>query len=199
MSEEAAPTAEDRLRADLYDFLGALLAAPPDAALLRKIAALEGNDSALGRAVQALREAAAGATPEAVADEFHTLFIGVGRGELVPYGSYYMTGFLNEKPLAALRDSMAQLAIRRAADVNDPEDHIASVLEMMAALISGRLGAPAPAVRTRQFFDDHVAPWAGHFFSDLECALCARFYQPVGAAGRAFMEIETEAFRMQAE
>ncbi|MDE0335523.1 MAG: molecular chaperone TorD family protein, partial [Defluviicoccus sp.] len=126
---------EDRLRAGMYDFLGALLARPPDAELLRKSTALTGDDSEVGRAVRTLARIAAATGPEAVEDEYNTLFIGLGRGELLPYASYYLTGFLNEKPLAALRDDMKALGIVRADDVFEPEDHIASLFEMMAGMI----------------------------------------------------------------
>ncbi len=194
--QDARVTVEDKLRADLYDFLGALLAGPPDQALLRKFAALSGDDTELGRAIQALSRVASAATPRAVEDEFNTLFVGLGRGELLPYGSYYLTGFLNEKPLAALRDDMKTLAITRAPDVFEPEDHIASLLEMMAGMITGRFSGPVSMDQFKRFFDKHVGPWAGHFFADLESAKNSVFYAPVGAAGRAFMEIEKESFRM---
>lgn len=195
--EESAPIPEeDRLRADMYDFLGALLARPPDAALLQKSAALDGDDSALGQAVRTLRRIAAATAPGAVEDEYNTLFVGLGRGELLPYASYYLTGFLNEKPLAALRDDMKALAIVRAEDVFEPEDHIASLFEMMGGMIAGRFAGPVSMDRSKRFFDKHIEPWAGHFFSDLESARNSVFYAPVGSAGRAFMEIEKEAFRL---
>ncbi len=194
--QDARIPEEDRLRAGMYDFLGALLARPPDAALLRKSAALTGDDSEVGRAVRTLGRIAAATTPGAVEDEYNTLFVGLGRGELLPYGSYYLTGFLNEKPLAVLREDMKALGIVRADDVFEPEDHIASLLEMMAGMITGRFGGPVPLDRSRGFFDRHVGPWAGHFFADLESARNSVFYAPVGSAGRAFMEIEKEAFRL---
>ena len=202
MTAEAAHSVEiaeeDRLRADLYDFLGALLARPPDRALLDKSAALSGDDSELGRAVHALARVASATTQRAVESEYTALFIGVGRGELLPYASYYLTGFLNEKPLATLRNDMGALGIQRAFAVYEPEDHIASLMEMMAGMISGRFGEPVPLEETRRFFNRHIAPWAGHFFTDLESARNSVFYAPVGSAGRAFMEIEREAFRMMA-
>ena len=188
---------EDRLRADLYGFLSALLAAPPDSALLRKSAALSGDDSELGRAMRALGRAASASTPEAVEREFNALFVGLGRGELLPYASYYLTGFLNQRPLAALRDDMRALAVARAPGRREPEDHIAGVLETMAGIVAGRFGRVA-ADGGRAFFDRHVDAWAGQFFTDLEKAEGAVFYAPVGSAGRAFMEIEREAFRMTA-
>lgn len=197
---EAAKTdsvpAEDLLRADLYDFLAALLAYPPDDALLRQAAALGGDDTELGRAISALARIARATSPAAVKTEFETLFIGLGRGELLPYASYYMTGFLNEKPLAILRNDMNRLGIERAPNVYEPEDNIASLCEMMAGLIRGRFHMPAALERQRTFFNAHVAPWAKHFFTDLEGAKSSVFYAPVGSVGRIFMEIEREAFRM---
>lgn len=187
---------EDRLRADLYDFLAALLAAPPDLRLLRKCAGLTGDDSALGRGIATLAKLAQVAVPSSVEREFNDLFIGLGRGELLPYASFYLTGFLNEKPLAQLRRDMAAASIARAENVFEPEDNIASLMEMMAGLIEGRFGAPASVARQREFFNRHIAPWAGHFFADLEGAKGSVFYAPVGAIGRAFMVIEKEAFRL---
>lgn len=189
---------EDRLRADLYDFLAALLARPPDRALLDKSAALTGDEGELGRAIHALARVASATTERAVESEFTALFIGVGRGELLPYASYYLTGFLNEKPLASLRNDMGRLGMQRAFAVYEPEDHVASLMEMMAGMITGRFGEPAPLEEARRFFNRHIAPWAGHFFTDLESARNSVFYAPVGSAGRVFMEIEKEAFRMTA-
>ncbi len=193
---DPGPLEEDVLRADLYGFLSALLARPPDAALLGKAAGLSGDRTALGQAIRALSRVASAATPAAVEREFNALFIGLGRGELLPYASYYLTGFLNEKPLAALRADMGALAIVRAPDMFDPEDHIAGLLEMMAGLVTGRFGGPVAPERVRAFFRRHIDPWAGHFFSDLEGATSAVFYAPVGAAGQALLDIEREAFRL---
>lgn len=187
---------EDRLRADLYDFLGALLAAPPDSALIRQTAKLEGDGTDLGKAIQALSRLAGVASAKSVESEFTALFIGVGRGELLPYCSYYLTGFLNEKPLATLRRDMARLGIARAPNVFEPEDNIASLFEIMAGLITGRFNDTADVAEQKAFFDRHIGPWAGHFFTDLEGAKSSVFYAPVGAVGRVFMEVEAEAFRL---
>ena len=189
---------EDRLRADMYDFLGALLAAPPDKALLAQTAALQGDDSPLGHAISAMARVAKAVSPLAVEGEFTNLFIGLGRGELLPYASFYLTGFLNEKPLASLRKEMLALQISRAPNRFEPEDNIASLCEMMAGMIRGRFGTPVPLARQREFFNRHIAPWAPHFFADLEAAKSSVFYAAVGATGSAFMEIEREAFRMSA-
>ena len=189
---------EDRLRADLYDFLGALLSMPPDKALLTRCQALYGDETPLGSAVTAISKVSRAVTSGAVEQEFNALFIGLGRGELVPYASYYMTGFLNEKPLATLRRDMLHLRIARAENAFEPEDNIASLCEMMAGMITGRFGTPADLDTQRNFFNRHIAPWATHFFTDLEGAKASVFYAAVGAAGHAFMEIEQGAFRMTA-
>ena len=189
---------EDRLRAYYYRLLARLLAAPPDTRLLNLTGHIQGDETELGAALKALAEAARAATPEAVTDEYNALFIGVGRGELVPFGSYYMTGFLHEKPLANLRQDMARLQIARADDVREPEDHIAALCDMMDGLIMGAFGAPAGLPEQRAFFDAHIGPWVDRFFEDLTNAESAVFYAPVGRVGRAFMTVETTAFQMDA-
>ena len=201
LAERTADTAiaqEDILRADLYDVLGALLAHPPSRDVLTRVAALTGDASPLGQGITALATMANHLRPEAVETEFNQLFVGLTRGELLPYGSYYLTGFLHEKPLAALRNDMRRLGIERAPNVYEPEDNIASLCEMMAGLIRGAFGAGSGANTERDFYNAHIAPWAGHFFTDLEGAKASVFYAPVGAIGRTFMEIEREAFRMGA-
>ena len=194
----SALVTEDRLRADLYNFLGLILSAPPDRMLLDQTGGLSGDATALGLAIHALATSARAATPKGVAREFNDLFIGLGRGELLPYASYYLTGFLNEKPLARLRSDMSRLRIARATDRFEPEDGAASLLEMMGGMIVGRFGQPAPLEAQRDFFAAHVGPWMGHFFDDLARAKTAKFYAHVGAVGSAFMDIEREAFRLAA-
>jgi len=187
---------EDALRAQLYRLLSRLLAAPPDRALLGLVAGMEGDETSLGRGLATLATRACEVAPKAAADEYSDLFIGIGRGELVPFASYYLTGFLNEKPLARLRGEMATLGIARAENVREPEDHIAAVCEMMAGLIEGAFGDPAPLAVQRRFFERHLAPWAPRFFEDLEGAQAADLYRPVGTIGNAFMAIEEAAFAM---
>ena len=146
--------------------------------------------------MQALSRVANVTTPAAAKSEFNALFIGLGRGELLPYASYYLTGFLNEKPLAQLRGDMARHGITRAPNVYEPEDNIASLMEMMAGMILGRFGTAANLDEQKTFWSRHIGPWAAHFFSDLEAAKGSVLYAPVGTAGRVFMEIEREGFRM---
>ena len=189
--------AEDEARAWAYSVLGALLARPPDADLLAHVAALDlapGDDGALARAWRDLRQAAASAEPGALAAEFHDLFIGLGRGELLPYGSYYLTGFLMEKPLATLRDDLARLGFARQDDVSEPEDHVAALSEVMSVLVAG--DEPADLDTQRAFFEAHMAPWLARFYDDLEHAKAANFYGVVGAFGARFTAVECAAFAM---
>jgi len=197
-AEDVAIDAEDRLRADRYNFLGLMLSAPPDQLLLDQCAGLSGDDSELGKAIAGLSRVAKASKPRKVESEFNALFVGLGRGELLPYASYYLTGFLNEKPLATLRSDMTAQGMSRATNVFEPEDNIASLMEMMAGMIVGRFGTPATLDQQKAFFNKHIAPWAGHFYSDLEAAKNSILYASLGAVGREFMEIEREAFRMTA-
>ncbi|WP_299962564.1 molecular chaperone [uncultured Roseobacter sp.] len=187
---------EDRLRADIYNYLGLLLARPADQMLLDQTAHLQGDDSALGQAISGLARVAKVSKPAAVEREFTALFIGLGRGELLPYASYYLTGFLNEKPLAQLRRDMAAHQMTRSETCFEPEDSMAALMEMMGGMIVGRFGAAASLAHQRNFYNSHIAPWATHFYSDLEAAKSSIFYASVGAVGKAFMEVEKEAFRM---
>jgi TorA maturation chaperone TorD len=190
---------EDLLRAHMYDFLSSMLARPPCAELLSKAAGLEGGDSALGRAVQSVARVASSIDSHDAELEFNALFIGLGRGELLPFASYYMTGFLTDRPLARLRDDMNHLNFTRAPNIYEPEDTIATIMEIMASLITGRLGDPARIPEQRAFFEAHLNPWADAFFQDLEAAKNSVLYAPIGSVGLVFMEIERESFRMAAE
>lgn len=182
----------DVVRARLYRLLGRLLAKPPDAAVLQLVGGIEGGGAGapLDEALAALARAAGETEPAAARREYDALFIGVGRGELVPYASWYLTGFVGEWPLARLRDDMAALGIARGDDVHEPEDHIAALCEMMGGLIDGAFGAPASRERQTTFFGTHLAPWASRFFTDLERCETAAFYRAVGSLGRGLFEIE---------
>jgi len=186
----------DAARAQEYALLAALLRRAPNAALLKRVAKLRGDATPLGVAHAALAQAADAANPEKVGREFFELFIGIGRGELLPYGSYYLTGFLNERPLARLRAELSRLGIARAEGHTEPEDHAALLCDIMAGFAGGRFVAPLGA--DRDLFERHCAPWLGRFFADLEKAEAAAFYRRVGALGREFMAIESEAFTLAA-
>jgi len=196
--DPSALPAEELLRAQLYALLARLLARPPGVEFLSAVAQAQGDDSPFGQALDGLAASARAADAGAVEDEFNVLFIGVGGGVLSPYASYYLTGFLHEKPLAELRGDMARLGIARADDVKEPEDHIAALCEMMAGLITGAFGEPADLAEQRRFFDRHVGSWAGRFFTDLETTPSAAFYRAVGTVGLRFLEVEAKAFEMAA-
>ena len=186
----------DLARAQEYALLATLLMRTPDAAFLSKLSALRADASPLGLAHAALAEAAEGTTAEKVEREYFDLFIGLGRGELMPYGSYYLTGFLHERPLARLREDLARIGIARAEGMVEPEDHAGILCEIMSGLASRRL--PAPPDSDRMIFEKHMAPWIGRFFTDLENAAAADFYKRLGTLGRVYMDIEAEAFDMPA-
>lgn len=183
----------DAERARCFALLGRLLAVPPDGALLRSLGGLRGDASALGQALAGLAEAARATTPADAASEYQALFIGVGRGEVLPYASYYLTGFLHERPLAELRAELARLGIARAERVSDPEDHLAFCCEAMAGLLDGRFAGDPDAFLAR-----HLRPWAGRCFADLEGAASARFYRSAGRFGRTVMDIENAAAELAA-
>ena len=182
----------DAGRAEEYALLATLLFAAPSAALLEQIAQLKGGATPLGRAHATLAEAAAIAVPTEVEREYFDLFVGLGRGELLPYASYYLTGFLNERPLSRLRDDLAALGIERVESNFEPEDHAATLCEIMAGLAAARF--PASAEAQRAFFEKHVSRWMGRLFADIEKAENAKFYRSVGTLGRVFLAIESEAF-----
>lgn len=184
----------DHLRAGQYDVLAILLGRSPSPELLANLADLKGDASLIGHAVSDLAQAAAKSDLHAVQREYFDLFVGVGRGELVPFASYYLTGFLNERPLARLREDLRKLGIEATGGMSEPEDHVAIVMETMAGLAADRFGAEAGADQV--FFSRHVEPWAGRFFRDLEQAQASRFYRAVGTLGATFMDIEAEAFSL---
>lgn len=190
------PEPAQRYRANTYRLLAALLRNAPDASTLAYVQQLadlrEGNDE-LATAMIGLGLAARHSDPVAIEDEFHALFIGLGRGEIVPYGSWYLTGFLMEKPLGQLRQELAQLGFERDADVHEPEDHAAALCEVMALLIEEQ----APFAQQAGFFQRHMANWLERFCDDLRNAKSAAFYQAVAHTGSAFIRFEQQYFSMQ--
>jgi TorA maturation chaperone TorD len=193
----ANPTDEtDVARSQQYALLAVLLARAPNAELLARIATVRGDASPLGVAHAALAEAAGAANVEQIEREFFNLFIGIGRGELLPYGSYYLTGFLNERPLARVRADLERLRIGRVTGHVEPEDHAAILCDIMAGLADGRFNAPPG--NDQDFFEKHLAPWIGRFFVDLESTPAADFYRRVGTVGRLFIAVESEAFSLAA-
>ena len=188
---------EDRARAQMYQLLGVLLGGPPSSELLRGLAALQGDDTPIGSASRNLAALAQRTAPNDSEREFNNLFVGIGRGELLPYTSYYLTGFLNEKPLADLRSDLMARGIKARDNVKEPEDHMGTLCEIMAGIIAGEFLCDSDQPSQKAFFDAHLAKWAELFFADLEEAQSAVFYAPVGSLGRAFMAVEADAFAIQ--
>jgi TorA maturation chaperone TorD len=184
----------DHARAQEYSLLAALLSRSPDAEMIEHLICLSGDATPLGAAHAALGAAAASINPERIEREYFDLFIGLGRGELFPYASYYLTGYLYGRPLARVRETLKQLGLERTEGQSEPEDHAAVLLEVMAGLASGQIVAPGQS--ERNIFETHLKPWVGRFFSDLEHAQSAKFYACVGTLGRIFTEVEAEAFSL---
>jgi TorA maturation chaperone TorD len=189
------PDDVDSARAQEYALLARLLGAAPSQDLLDALGRLRGDASPLGLAHAALAEAADRIGEADAGREYFDLFVGVGRSELLPYGSYYLAGFLNERPLARLRADLARIGIERTDATCEPEDHAAILCEIMAGLASGQFGAGEDA--QREIFQKHMAPWMGRLFADMENSAAAKkFYRHVGALGRVFLHIEEQAFAL---
>jgi TorA maturation chaperone TorD len=186
----------DRARAREYALLATLLSSTPDAPMLERLARLRGDATRLGAAHGALAKAAGRASVESVERDYSNLFLGLNPGGLFPYASYYLAGALQGRPLAQLREALRRLGVEPTPGRSEPEDHATTLLEIMSGLAAGRIGA-APGAE-REMFERHLAPWIGRFFADLEKAEPADFYASVGALGRVFIAIETEAFELPA-
>lgn len=189
-------TEEDRFRVGSYSLLAALLRSTPDKKMLCALGDIDldtqkSTDMIL--AWDALKWAAHTSSFNHVDDEFHDLFIGLGKGEIVPYGSWYMTGFLMEKPLGVLRQDLAAMGFEREQNVCEPEDHVAALMEVMTMMIN----SPDISVeQQKRFFNDHIAIWMERFFSDLETAQSARFYRSVAGLGKTFIKLEQTFLNM---
>ena len=191
-------TEEDKIRSDMYCFLSGVLQREPSDDLIRGYNDLEGDKSDIGKAFSILSDLSEKVSPSDIRNEYQNLFIGVGRGELLPFGSFYVTGFLHDKPLASIRRDLNAMGIKRGDDFKEPEDHIACLCEIMSGMITGEYGKYFSVPEQKSFFTKHIQPWAEHFFTDLEGAKSAIFYSPVGTVGKLFMKIEEEAFLMDA-
>ncbi|WP_407279326.1 molecular chaperone TorD family protein [Aromatoleum evansii] len=193
-------TDEDRARAHHYALLGNLFFSAPEAPLLAALVAsarvLGSGDTPFAAAWAGLGEIAADSDAAAVHDEYHALFYGVGRPEVMLFGSFYLAGFLMEEPLAELRDDLAELGLARRPGVAETEDHIAALAEVMRHLV---LTGPDEAglARQRRFFIRHLQPWYARLADALAVTPQARFYARTGALMRAFFDIESEAFAME--
>lgn len=187
---------EDRGRAIVYSFLAKVLYAAPNREQVEIARHFAGDDTELARSFKGFLSAFEDVDEAALGHEYHDLFVGVGRGELLPFASYYLTGFLNEKPLAELRADLDDLGFERAMGVSEPEDHIAALCDVMSHLVEGTGAGEFTLYEQERFFAAHVKPWAGKFFADLQAAKKADLYRTIGRIGEVFMAIEEEGFSM---
>jgi TorA maturation chaperone TorD/DNA-binding transcriptional regulator YdaS (Cro superfamily) len=184
----------DQARAREYMLLGSLLRQAPSSSLISDIGRMQGDASVLGLLHMSLAEAADETTAETESREFFRLFVGVGRGELLPYGSYYLTGFLHERPLAKVRDDMIKLGIERVAGMVEPEDHAGILFDVMAGLITGQFGTDEE--HQKIFFMEHINPWVPRLFADMGGCAKTPFYKAVARVGEVFVNIESEGFAL---
>jgi len=195
--KDSAIDEEQQYRASAYSLIAALLRTAPDQQMLDRLGGLSQQESPDGDdlllAMSTLALSAKLHTPSSIDEEFHNLFIGLGKGEVVPYGSWYLTGYLMEKPLSDLRNDLARLGYERNTSVIEPEDHAAALCEVISLMIAEGIDLAAQ----NKFFQSHMTNWMSSFFADLSEAKSAIFYKAVGRFGAAFMALENEYFSMQ--
>ncbi|MGR5131773.1 TorD/DmsD family molecular chaperone [Vibrio alfacsensis] len=181
---------EQTLRTEIYLVLSALFRSTPSKEMIEFLTSLEvePSESAMQKAWIALQQAAKESNREALEDEYQDLFIGIGRGEVMPFASWHLTGSLMEKPLAEIRHDLEKLGIERDEQVKEPEDHIAALCEVMS-MLAGEDEALQQAV-----FNKHIAPWFASFTRQLEKAQSANFYKLVAQLCEAFLTLEQVRF-----
>lgn len=189
---------EETARAEIYGLLAALYYAPPAPALLAQLRVAVTQAPAAGAFLEEPWRSLVATTRElddaAIADEYHTLFGGVGKPEVYLFGSHYLSGFLNEKPLAVLRTDLAELGLMRDEHMSETEDHIAYLCEVMRFLIAGDDMAVCNLTRQQAFFAKHLQPWVSDLCDTLAAHPESRFYAALAAFTRAFMSVEAQGF-----
>nr|WP_217706863.1 molecular chaperone [Vibrio campbellii] len=178
------------MRTEIYLVLSALFRSAPSEEMIEFLTSLEvePSESAMQKAWIALQQAAKDSNREALEDEYQDLFIGIGRGEVIPFGSWHMTGAMMEKPLAEIRHDLELLGFERDENVKEPEDHIAALCEVMS-MLTGEEEDLQQAV-----FNKHIAPWFNSFTQQLENAQSANFYKPAAQLCEAFLTLEQVRF-----
>lgn len=191
---------EELARAELYGLLARLWLAPPDADLLSQFGVAVTQAPERGALLEApwqdLVATLRGTTPDAAAAEHEALFLGVGKPEVFAYGSYYLTGFLNEQPLAVLRADLARLGLARDANALETEDHVAYGFEVMRYLIAGDDAAVCNLEEQRRYFRAHLQPWVERLCDTVAAHPQAAVWRAVARLTHDFMQVETQAFDM---
>lgn len=191
---------QDAIRADYYGLLANLFYAPPDAGLLAALAqdGESGAATPLSTAWDALRRAARATTVAAVRAEYDELFVGVGKPAVMLYASYYLTGFLNDRPLAELRRQLAALGLTRRAAAGEPEDHFAALADVMRHLILDERRPVAEREAAQEnFFSHFIGPCYGRLCDCLDAVAGADFYRSLGGFARAFLDVEQTSFSIE--
>ncbi len=187
-------------RAEAYGLLARLWLAPPDAALLERLRGAPtdalADDSPLAAPWRALVAAMSATSAAAAADEYDALFEGVGKPEVLLYGSYHLTGALNERPLVRVRDELRELGLTRDPARAETEDHVAFLFEVMRYLIAGDDAAVCNLQRQHRFFRAHLQPWIERMCDTVEAHPRAQLWRAVAGFTRAFMQVETQGFDM---
>ncbi|TMX31651.1 hypothetical protein DA096_20180 [Vibrio rotiferianus] len=181
---------EQTLRTEIYLVLSALFRSAPSEEMIEFLTSLEvePSESAMQKAWIALQQAAKDSNREALEDEYQDLFIGIGRGEVMPFGSWHRTGAMMEKPLAEIRRDLELLGFERDENVKEPEDHIAALCEVMSMLTDEEEDLQ------QAVFNKHIAPWFSSFTQQLEHAESANFYKPAAQLCEAFLTLEQVRF-----
>ena len=191
---------EETARSELYGLLALVFYAPPTPELIANLRAAATDAPAAGAFLEEpwrlLVGAARELTDEAIRNEYNTLFGGMGKPEVYLYGSHFLSGFLNEKPLAKLRTDLASLGLARDDAMSETEDHLAYLCEVMRYLIASDDVAVANLTRQREFFATHIQPWVNTLCDNLEGHPRARFYAALAGLTRAFMAVEAQGFDM---
>jgi TorA maturation chaperone TorD len=202
MSEPSTALDEETARAEIYGLLAQLFYASPPPELLAALRVAVTEAPAAGAFLEEPWRDVVGAsramTDSDIAAEYDALFGGVGKPEVYLFGSHYLSGFLNEKPLARLRGELAELGLTRDEAMPDTEDHVAYLCEVMRYLIAGDDVAVANLTRQREFFAAHLQPWVVQLCDALAAHPKARFYASLAAFTRAFMNVEAQGFDMLA-
>ena len=200
MSAGSSALDEETARAELYGLLSQLYYAVPSAELMAalRVAVTEApaDGGFLQEPWQQLVGAARAQDDAAIAQEFDRLFGGVGKPEVFLYGSHYLSGFLNEKPLARLRTDLDRLGLARDDSMSETEDHIAYLCEVMRYLIAGDDAAVCNLTAQRDFFATHLQPWVVQLCDALAAQPQARFYAALAQFTRAFVSVEAQGFDM---
>ena len=193
---------EEIARAELYGLLAMLYYAPPAADLLAQLRAAATETPAAGALLEApwrsLVGLARGMTEPSIKSEYDDLFGGIGKPEIYLYASWYLSGFLNEKPLARLRADLAGLGLARDEKMSETEDHVACLCEVMRYLIAGEDAVLADLPKQREFFAHHLQPWTSRLCEAIEAHPKARFYAALAVLTREFMAVEAQCFDMLA-